>query len=637
MKAGTSKSTGKISKGAPSGMVISLMVHAGAFFVAGLFVVFTVVNKPEPEFISPPSIERPKMKLKKPKVKVKKSSQPKPSSRIVAKVRTKQMPEIQLPDLMGTGEGLIGGIGLGGDFLDLPDLSQDNLIGSSVSSGNDLVATFYDFKRKRNGQYCSMTQDECKNIFYDFLKNDWDPAYFAKYYRSPRKFYASTVMIPPARANLAPEIFGEDIEGYNWGLHYQGELTTSKDIRFRFWGSALHLMAVRVDGEIVLLSTWHRDFESSDLTDVYIDLWHSKAPENYTYLMEWCTAEVGDWIELKAGESKPIEVVAAIFSGGLFQATLCVEVEGEDYPKNIFGGPILPAFKTARLSRALLDEIEVNLYPGTACLTNGPIFCDLQQSDVEQAEEVPASEDWGGMADEEEPAINPNGGMRDWITLDGKSIRAEYVDLVIDKVVLKNEEGIEAKLPLNQLSAEDREFVDLLNPPKFSLDFLNKRKKKQEGFNITEISTTRPVSRFIYRFGARLKRRGGKRYEHPLTIEYFAIGDEAKTSDKHMLLERKKSTFTPNAENKGVHEFEGDPVDLIVWGRAATKPLIGRKFGGYLITVTDERGVIIQHEESNPWLWEHFENLTKLPVNSYFNEACERTGPTRPPADVLNM
>ncbi len=117
----------RIDKGAPSGFVVSLFVHAAAFFLAGLFVVFKVMHPPEPEFQPPPPIERPKMKLKRPKVKVRKSSQPKPSSRIVAKVQTKQMPEIQLPDLVGTGEGLMGGTGFGGEFLDLPEIGQTSL------------------------------------------------------------------------------------------------------------------------------------------------------------------------------------------------------------------------------------------------------------------------------------------------------------------------------------------------------------------------------------------------------------------------------------------------------------------------------------------------------------------------------
>ena len=126
------KKAPKVTKGGPSGMVISLIVHAVAFFVAGLFVVFTVLPKPPPEFEPPPPVARPKMKLKKPKVKIQKSSQPKPSSRIVAKVKTAKMPEIQIPDIVGSGEGLMGGLGTGGEFMDIPDIGEITLFGGEI-------------------------------------------------------------------------------------------------------------------------------------------------------------------------------------------------------------------------------------------------------------------------------------------------------------------------------------------------------------------------------------------------------------------------------------------------------------------------------------------------------------------------
>ena len=133
----------KVSKGGPSGLVISLIVHAAAFFLAGLFVVFTVLKEEPPVFEQPPPVARPKMKLKKPKVKIKKSSQPKPSSRIVAKVKTAKMPEIQIPDLVGTGEGLLGGLGTeGGDFLEIPEIEEVTIFGGKTSSGGDMRVSY---------------------------------------------------------------------------------------------------------------------------------------------------------------------------------------------------------------------------------------------------------------------------------------------------------------------------------------------------------------------------------------------------------------------------------------------------------------------------------------------------------------
>ena len=90
-----SKKSQRIDKGAPSGFVLSLLIHAAIFLLAGMLVVFTVVNKEEKEFVPPKPVDRPKMNLRKPKVK--KTSTPKPTTRIVTKVRRASMPDIQLP------------------------------------------------------------------------------------------------------------------------------------------------------------------------------------------------------------------------------------------------------------------------------------------------------------------------------------------------------------------------------------------------------------------------------------------------------------------------------------------------------------------------------------------------------------
>ena len=49
----------EVVKGAPSSFVISLAVHAVAFLLAGMRVVFNVVKKEEKKFIPPKAVERP--------------------------------------------------------------------------------------------------------------------------------------------------------------------------------------------------------------------------------------------------------------------------------------------------------------------------------------------------------------------------------------------------------------------------------------------------------------------------------------------------------------------------------------------------------------------------------------------------
>jgi len=84
-----------VSKGAPSGFVISLAVHAVAFLLAGMLVVFNVVKKEEKKFVPPKPVDRPKMKLKKPKVKIKKNSKPKSTTPIVTKVKRASMWQVR--------------------------------------------------------------------------------------------------------------------------------------------------------------------------------------------------------------------------------------------------------------------------------------------------------------------------------------------------------------------------------------------------------------------------------------------------------------------------------------------------------------------------------------------------------------
>ncbi len=366
-----------INKGAPSGFFVSLVFHVAAFFIAGLFVVFRVMNPPEPEFEAPAPIERPKMKLKKPKVKVKKSSQPKPSSRIVAKVRTKNMPEIQLPDLVGSGDGLLGGLGVGGEFLDLPEIPTTSLFGGGTTSGSDMEVSFYCMARERDGtpNYVMSVQQYCQ-ILRDFVKDGWSANDFSRYYRSPQNLYSSTILIPPVNSLLGPAAFNENMEfAYCWVAHYRGRLVHKDDITFRFWGASDDVLVVAVDGEVVLAAnlTW----DGIDAHTIAQD-WTSKAPNNRVYRFGGQLMAGSDWITLKAGEAHDLQAIVGEAPGGAFYAALLVEVQGVDYPLNYRGDPIFPAFTTEKISRALQDEVMMNLLEEEANVTNvTTIFNDL--------------------------------------------------------------------------------------------------------------------------------------------------------------------------------------------------------------------------------------------------------------------
>lgn len=611
-----------VVKGAPSGFVISLMVHAGAFLLAGMLVVFTVHKKEEKKFVPPVPVDRPKMKLKKPKVKVKKSAKPKSSSRIVTKVKRADMPDIQLPEMSGIGGAFEGGLG---GFDIMPDLSESvSAFGGKVTTGSELEGHFYNFNRDRKGKKIPMDPTTMTDILYDFMNSKWRSSKLARFYRSPETLYTPTVCVSTAMAELAPQAFGmDDAEGYGWAVLYKGSIVYPEDITFRFWGVGDKVLAVNVDGETVLICAYINEDRAQ-----YSSIWQSSDSKDNIYYFGEHRARPSDWITLKAGEAKDIQVLLGDTKGGLVYHMLSVEVQGEEYPQTRGGGgPTFPVFKTGVISRDVQDVIYSNLYPGDTSLTNGPIFNEFassEKSDVTIAETDEATD--GAESLKKNNYLE----MRVWTSIKGKKIEAKLRTVMGDKVILENKKRKQIKLPINQLSEEDRVFLEFAVSPQLDIDFT----KKSVQVSNPPLSpwvgqNQRPLQIFNYTFGVKVKQTSAGEYKRELTIEYVAVGEEVD-GDNYVLLERKVSTFRPSVENRRSHEFYGDPVEILRIAYRDSAPLRGTKYGGYLVIVRDERGNVIQYDASHEFLYENLSNLSKLKSNNHFDKNCLRTIPAQP-------
>ncbi len=612
---GKTKKPGKLTKGMPSAVVLSILIHAALFFLAGLLVVFTVVRKEEPKFEAPKAVDRPKMKLRKPKVKVKKTSKPKPTTRIVTKVQRASMPDIQLPEISDMANGLEGGVN---GFDMMPDLGETSLFGAEQSIGNDFVGTFYDFKRDRSGRNISTGPDTFTGLLAKFVRSGWKTSDFAHYYRSPKKLYATTFMIPPVLSLLAPEAFGEaDTIGYCWAAHYEGQLVHKDGITFRFWGMGDDVLVVRVDGKVVLSACWP-DNGTWGIESIG-SFWQSSSADSRKYYMGHNKSDVGDWITLEPGVPQDMELIIGEVPGGGFVAMLAVEVQGVEYPKGPQGNPILPMFKTAEPSLDLIETIHSDLVHGEICVTNGPVFCDYNS----------AGSAVGGR--EREPIAPPvfsdssKGEIRTWGQQDGKTLEAKFVTMIGGKAVLKDTHNRQLKIPLSQFSTTDLEYIELAQPPKFNIDF--SKKSSQRFFRESPFLAGYVPKHFDYVFSARLKQTSAGEYNHELTVEFFAIGEEID-GDNYILFDRQESRFTPSGANKRSHEFSGDTIP--VRENTIFDQRRGRKYGGYLVVVMDERGMIVDHGASHKWLIGLLGNLRQLPVGRHFDKTGTRVEPPRP-------
>ncbi|MBI9021234.1 MAG: hypothetical protein JEZ10_08285, partial [Verrucomicrobia bacterium] len=101
--------------------------------------------------------------------------------------------------------------------------------------------------------------------------------------------------------------------------------------------------------------------------------WRSSDKDDLKYGMGHSGVTIGDWFELEAEVPVVMEVLLEE-DGGTGAFMLVIEQEGEYYPENREGAPVLPVFKTAEIPASVRAEIEYTLIRGEVELEVGPTF-----------------------------------------------------------------------------------------------------------------------------------------------------------------------------------------------------------------------------------------------------------------------
>ncbi len=604
-------------KGTSSAVVLSILIHAGLFLLAGMLVVFTVVKKEEQQFDPPKAVERPKMKLKKPKVKLQKSSKPKSTTRIVTKANRVSMPDIQLPEMGGLGDGLGDGVGQG--FGMMPDLGEISIFGGGQTIGNDFEGEVYSLLYGRDKGRVPMGRDQFRNVLRKYVLSGWNNRILSDYYCLPKKMYSTHICVPPIPTALAPGIFGaRGLEDYYIFVKYEGQLVYKEDIRFRFWGIGDAYIFVNVGGKEVLLSTW------SPLHSSFFNWWESSAGGDRSHILGNQNMRVGDWIDLKAGEPVDMKVLFGEWHGGNVSGMLLVEVDGVEYPSSRTGGPLLPIFKTAELTWDSLTEISRFLAADECSLTNGPVFNDYYSAPASSESVAASTSEPEPEPEIPEPDVDEH-AVRLWTMADGRSIEAEFVTEVARNAVLKNKRGRQIKIPMRDLSEADRSFILLSIPPVLDINFA--KTSKQGRFGDTLNGNAPPVRSTIFTFSCRIKKTSLRPYDFDLTAEFFAVGNEFG-GNKKMLLDYQKADFRLTEENNFAFEFTGNPVDLIDYNMNDEHK--GRKYSNFLVVIKDSRGKVIAYRTPSENLYRNLDNLRKVKVGWYFDKQGVRCLPTPP-------
>jgi len=228
------------------------------------------------------------------------------------------------------------------------------------------------------------------------------------------------------------------------------------------------------------------------------------------------------------------------------------------------------------------------------------------------------------------------GEMHTWKLKSGKTFDARFVMDIGDKLTLKTPKGRILKIPKEDISEEDINYVELANPPKFDITGVKIQAKSGES-DISPYSpwVKDPLRWSRYRFGFKIKQRGANPYPHELKIEYFVFGKNRISSRSLILLDRGSATFSPTEENKRLMEYYGDrEIELLNYRQNGWVHARGKTYAAILVIATDERGEIIAYKSPYKWLEEGLEEkvekLREFPLGGYLNKEIERVYAPRP-------
>ncbi|VGO16971.1 hypothetical protein PDESU_05565 [Pontiella desulfatans] len=348
-----------------SAALVSLAIHAVLLVVALSFVAVQVIVKDEQTFEAQ-KVKRPKMQLKKltvpVNVKKKKVQKPKLRKTIVVKKEIKSM-DIKMPEVSGVKGGMgymDGGGGLGGLGFGL----EIDLFGANKGTGNEFEGTFFDLKMDPDGKPAKMDENYYKEVLRNF-DGSWNISRFEKkYFKAPKKKFATTFMLPKMKAEEAPKAYAvqDVVQPKQWVAYYKGVIAAPETGRYRFWGIADDVLMVRVKNRLVIDANW----PSMGITG-----WTSNDDRDKKWKMSGQNVRIGDWFHLTKGKPTEMEVLVGERPGGFFFCHLLIEQDGVEYPKGEGGRPLLPIFKTQEIPEKLIPQMKIE--PGT-CTTDGPTF-----------------------------------------------------------------------------------------------------------------------------------------------------------------------------------------------------------------------------------------------------------------------
>ena len=342
-------------------LMISIAVHVLFGLVAAVFVVQHYQAARKLTFKGGPPSPNPSTRALEHKVQMAKKQNTMSAPAIARKITTTGVAKVSLPDMPAmpkmaappvkmAGAGgtdvsfnpgtmaATGGSGAGGAAVPFFGFRESR-------GGGMLVGKLYDLKQFKNGTPSKLDQDHgFPDEIGRFVKGGFNESILDKYFAGPNALYTTQIFIPKIKSEQGPLAFGVGgrVQPKMWVVVYRGTIVPTETGTYRFVGVGDDLLVVRFNGAIVLdcgamSPSGHtpQKFYAGDGIQLKGDMGWYKG------------SGVGDPVQVKAGESYPMEILIGEWPGGDFKAWLQIERQGVEYEKDSKGVPRLPIFKLA--------------------------------------------------------------------------------------------------------------------------------------------------------------------------------------------------------------------------------------------------------------------------------------------------
>lgn len=199
--------------------------------------------------------------------------------------------------------------------------------------------------------------------------------------------------------------------------------------------------------------------------------------------------------------------------------------------------------------------------------------------------------------------------IRIWTDKKGRKYEAAFVSEMFDKVTLRDAQGKETRLAVDDLSENDQLYMRVMIPPELEIKFSKKVQPKPRPWELydSDHDTT-----FLIDATVEISKKSKRPFTSRLTAELFLIAKQYE-GDNYILLSKTDSSFLLNDDNDNKQIIKAGTVEVSVFTEYNDQRR-GWEYQGYLVAVSDARGNILQVVTDIEWLRDKVPNLREIYV-----------------------